>query len=292
METTPIDFKQRRDFGDVFNATFAFIRQEIKPLGKAFIYYVLPFLIISAILSVLVGIEQQKSLNAIKAGDIDLETNPFAIMGPTYKYAFLSVLVSLFAMSALSCTIFGYIKLYVTKGKDQFTLADVWAEVKRFMFPVIGASLVVGLITGIGFIFCIVPGIWLGVSLSLTILILVYEENGFSYSLSRSFNLTREDWWITFAIILVSYIIVYLVSLLLSIPAIVMGMKSLFSAFKESQDGPGMNFSTTFYIMNSVTQLIEYIIISIPLIAIAFQYFNLLEKTEKTSLNEKIEQIG
>ena len=60
MEKTHINFKQERDFGEVFSATFAFIGQEFKMLGKAVVYFVIPIFFVAAILLVLIGIEQQK----------------------------------------------------------------------------------------------------------------------------------------------------------------------------------------------------------------------------------------
>jgi hypothetical protein len=292
MEKAPVNFKKQRDFGEVFNATFAFIGQEFKPLAKAIIYYVLPILIVAAILSVFVSIAQQKYANSIRAGDIDVTSNPFAAIGPMYKYLFLTSLIYLVALSALRCTIYGYIKSYVEKGKDQFTIDDVWSEVKRFILPVLGTSLVIGLLVGIGFMFCIVPGIWLGVSLSLIYIAMMFEGKGMGDAFSRSFNLVKEDWWLTLGIIFICYIIVYVLSILLSVPAMLMGLKSFFSSFKEIQATGEMNFSTTFYIVNSITSLLTYILFSIPFIALAFQYFSLVEMKEKTSLKDKIEQIS
>lgn len=292
MEKAPVNFKQQRDFGEVFNATFTFIGQEFKPLGKAILYFVLPVLIVAAILSVFVSIEQQKFTNSMQAGNIDPTANPFAAIGPMYKYLFLTLLVYMVALSALRCTIYGYIKAYVEKGKDQFTLDDVWSEVKRFILPVLGTSLIVGILVGIGFMFCLVPGIWLGVSLSLIIVVMMFEGNGMGNAFSKSFSLTKVDWWSTLGILFISYIIVYLLTLLLSIPAVLMGLKSFFTTFKNLQATGEMNFSTTYYIINSLTSLISYILFSIPFIALAFQYFNLLEITEKPSLKDKIEQIG
>jgi hypothetical protein len=292
MENAPVNFKQQRDFGEVFNATFAFIGQEIKPLGKAVLYFVLPILIITAILQVFVGIEYQKFLEAIQSNSAEIAANPFAAMGGIYKYLFFYMLVYLLSFSVLRCTIYAYIKNYVEKGKDQFTLADIWVDVKRFLLPVIGTSLLIGALIAIGFGFCLFPGIWLGVSLSLIYIAMVFEGKGMGDAFSRSFNLTKQSWWTTLAIILVCIIIVYILYLILSIPAMLLGLKSLFTSFKNLSEGGTMNFSTSYFIITGITSLISYILFSIPAIAISFQYFSLRETAERPSLNEKIEQIG
>ncbi len=290
MEKTNINFKQVRDFGEVFNATFAFIGQEFKLLGKAILYFVLPVLVITAILNVLIGIEQQKFLNEFSTMDPSDISNPFSMMGNTYKYAGLMMLVYIVAMTSLICTVYGYIKLYVTKGKDQFTLGDIWQQVAKYFLPVLGTSIVVGIITFIGLIFCLIPGIYLGVSLCLIYMALLYEEKGFGDAFSRSFELTKEKWWLTFGILLIAYILIYIISILLSIPSILMGFKSLFTNFKNPAQP--LNLTTGYYIMNSITSLISYILFTIPYVAIAFHFFSLREAKERPSLQEKVDQIS
>jgi hypothetical protein len=57
MENNRIELYKQREFGDVFNATFAFIKQEIKPLGRAILVYILPFVLIQGIISSHVAID-------------------------------------------------------------------------------------------------------------------------------------------------------------------------------------------------------------------------------------------
>ena len=292
MEKTPINFKQKRDFGEIFNATFTFIGQEFKPLGKVILMYVLPVLLVAAILNVLVSIEYQKFFNTFKTDNIEMISSPFAAMAGIYKYLFLYLLVYLLAFTALRCSIYSYIKVYVEKGKDQVTMADVWTEIRRFFFPVLGTSILIGLLVGVGYILCILPGIWLGVSLCMIFISLVYEGKGLGKSFDRSFNLIKNNWWVTFAVILVSYILVYILAMVLSIPTMLMGFKSLFSSLKNGGNPGLMNYSTTYYILNSIITLLTYIMFSVPFIAISFQYFSLVEIKERPSLEQKIEQIG
>ena len=292
METQSIKFKQERDFGEIFNTSFAFIRQEFKPLGKAVLYFVLPVLIVAAILNMLVGFEQQKMLNDIGVSNASKFSNPFASMGNIFKYLIPMMLVYAIGLTSLRCTIYGYIKLYITKGKDQFSLNELWLEIKKYFFPILGTSILVGIIVGIGFIFCILPGIFLGVSLSIIYMALTFENKGFSDAFGRSFTLTKQQWWATFGLIVVVFIMIYLVSLLLAIPAMLMGFKSFFTSFKSMQNGGNMHISTSYYVLTSITALITYVLFSVPFIVLAFQYFNLVEIKEKPSLQEKIEQIG
>jgi hypothetical protein len=291
MEKIQIDFKQERDFGEIFNATFGFIGQEFKLLGRAVLYFVLPILIVAAVIVVLIGMEQQKSLNTFQTGGL-YNSDPISTIGSTFKYTLLTLLMYIIAITVLRCTIYGYIKLYVTKGKDQFNLNDVWGEIKKFFFPVLGTSLVIGLITGIGFVFCLVPGIYLGVSLCVIYISLMFEDEGFSNAFGRSFDLTKQRWWLTFAILLICYIIIYIIYILCSLPAMLLvGFKSFFMASKGTYNSSELNL-TVYYIISSIAYLILYILFSIPFTATAFQYFSLREIKERPSLQEKIDQIA
>jgi len=49
-EQKKIEFRKTRDFGQKFNATFEFLRQELKPLFKGIFYIAGPFIAIAAII--------------------------------------------------------------------------------------------------------------------------------------------------------------------------------------------------------------------------------------------------
>jgi len=292
METSPINLKQKRDFGDVFNAAFTFIKQEFKPLGKAMLFFVLPFLLISAILSVFINIEQQKAVHMLRPDNPAFAASPFSSLATVYKYVALTMLVYLFAITAMRCTLYGYIKAYNEKGKDNFTIDDVWSEVRKFFFPVLGTSLLITMMVGLGLVFCIVPGVWLGVSLSLIYVSMMLEGKGMSSAFSRSFDLTKQDWWVTLGIIVVSFIIVYVLTLLLSIPSMILGIKSVFTNFKNIQQAQEMNFPISVYIVSAITSLATYLLFIIPFTTTAIQYFSLVETKDRVSLQNKIEQIS
>jgi hypothetical protein len=287
METTAVNFKKPRDFGEIFNSSFNFIIEEFKPLGKAILLYALPFLIIASILGVIVNIQQQEFMNSIRNTDL-ADSDPFAMLGGTYKYTFLLFLVYVIGLCVLQSIILGYVKLYITRGKGQFTTEEVWTEIKPKILPVLGISFVIFLLVMVGFILCVIPGIILGVSLSLILPAYFYEDKGFGHAFNRSFQLTGQKWWLTFALILVSYILVYVLMLLLSIPSILLGFKSLF-AFARNEE---LHFSTGYYIMNSITTLLGYLLVSVPLVIMIFNYYSLVEIKERPSLHEKIEQIN
>jgi ABC-type amino acid transport system permease subunit len=101
----------------------------------------------------------------------------------------------------------------------------------------------------------------------------------------------KTNWWNTLGVIIVASIIVYLLSVLISIPSIIMGFKSLLTNIKDGEHLP-FDFSTGFYVVNSITRLFSQIFSVIPIVIIAFLFFGMVEKMEKPTLMDKIGQIG
>ena len=290
MTNSSINFKQERDFGDLFNATFSFISQEFKRLGTAILYFVFPFFIVSAIAMTIYSVKAQEMSQALIQGD---KSDPFAIfslLGSMMGYVAVTMLISFIATSVLMCTVYGYIKLYIQKGPEGFTTNDVWLEVTKYFWKALIATIIVGIVVLVGIIFCVIPGIYLGVALFIIFPIMIFEEKSFGTSFSRSMKLINTNWWLTFGILIVTGIIIYVLAIFISIPSIILGFKSLFANMKANQI-PLMDFSVGFYIINSITSLISQLLMVIPLVLSTFIYFSYVEKVEKPSLMDKIGQI-
>ncbi|MEI6138642.1 MAG: hypothetical protein WCP85_05240 [Mariniphaga sp.] len=290
MTNSTINFKQERDFGDLFNATFSFISQEFKRLGTAILYFVFPFFIVSAIAMTIYSVKMQEMSQAIIQGD---KSDPFAIfsiLGSMMGYVAATMLISILATSVLMCTVYGYIKLYIQKGPEGFTINDVWLEVTKYFWKALIATIIVGIVVLVVIIFCVIPGIYLGVALFIVFPIMIFEEKSFGTSFSRSMKLINTNWWLTFGILIVTGIIIYVLAIFVSIPSVILGFKSLFTNIKQNQM-PVIDFSIGFYILSAITNLINNLFIVIPLVMSAFIYFSYVEKVEKPSLMDKIGQI-
>jgi hypothetical protein len=291
MTNTPINFKQERDFGDLFNATFGFISQEFKKLATAILYFVVPFLLLAAIATTVYSVKAQETMQTMVQGDKPDLFAIFSIWGSLIGYVGAMLVLSLAATTMLISTVYCYIKLYTEKGSDGFSINDVWIEVTRYFWPVLGSMIVVGIVIGVGTIFCILPGIYVGVALSIIFCIMIFEEKGLSTAFGRSIRLINTNWWGTFGVLIIATIIVYIIGLFISIPSILLGFKSLFANIKSGQ-APMIDFSVGFYIVSSLTQLVTQLLAVIPLVVIAFLYFSTVEKVENPSLMDKIGQIG
>lgn len=106
-----IEFRKKREMGDIFTDSFQFIRHEIKPISKLVAIYVLPFLILYGI----VQIYLQK--NVISKIDFSDSEALLENIGPVYLNVFMFVLFGLFVQSLLIATYYSYIEVYIKKAR-------------------------------------------------------------------------------------------------------------------------------------------------------------------------------
>ncbi len=295
MENTPIDFRKERDFGEVFGATFEFIRQEYKRLGTVLIYYVLPVLVIVSLVLILI---QSQYLDTFMEFSRNSSYGTFNTFGEFFIYYFLIMLCQLVIQTMLITAVYSYITIYATNGKEGFEARDVWNTMLYYFFPVMGTSLLAGILIGLGFVFCIIPGIYLGISLSLILIVLIHEKKGFGDAFSRSFQLTGKDWWMTLLMVIVAFLLVTVLGYVIQLPAIIMGMGSMWTTISdtirnpENISNPKDIFSSSYIIVTTLLGVLTYVLYIIPHMILAFQYFNLVEKFEKPTLMDKIDQMG
>jgi len=290
MKNTSIKFNKERDFGDLFNATFGFINQEFKRLAIAIFYFVVPFLLLSAVASIVYSVKAQELSHSIDSAG---KPDPFAIfstLGSLMGYVFFMIGTSIIASTMLLCTVLGYIKLYIQRGAEGFSNNDLWMQITENFWRFLGTSIVIGILVCIGLVLCVIPGIYLGIALSIVLCIMIFEEKSFSDSFSRSMKLINTNWWLAFGVFVIAFILYYILSVFISLPSILMGFKSIFTNIKNGQNA-AMNLSIDFYVVSAITKLLTQVISVIPIVISAFLYYSFVEKVEKPSLMDKIDQI-
>lgn len=291
MANKPINFKQERDFGDLFNATFSFISQEYKQLASAILYFVFPLLLFSTIAMTVYSIKSNEMVQSFAEAGMNDPLTVFTIMGSLFGYLGVAMVISLAAYAMMMSAVYGYIKLFIQHGPQGFTVNDVWAQIAKNFLNSMLAIFVIGLVVGIGFVFCILPGIYLGVALSIVLCIMIFEEKSFTDAFGRSIKLINKSWWQTFAVIIITTIIMYMLMLLLSVPSLLFGFKSFFMNIKSGQPMT-IDLPISYYVLNAITQLFSHLIMVIPIVISAFIYYGAVEKVEKPSLMNKISQIN
>lgn len=284
MANNEVQIRKRREVGDILTDSFRFLKQEFKPLSKLFVIYILPFIIVYGILQVYV---QMKVMGKVDLNDPDMILSN---IGPIYGNIFMVSLFGLFVQSLLGGTYYTYIENYVKKGKENFELSEITHLFFTNSLHALGANLLLFIAVIAGIIMCIIPGIYVANTFSVVVMILIFEKKGVSNAFTRSWNLVNSQWWNTFLINLVGIIIIYAVSFVLSIPSMIAGMSA--SMFSLQQTGT-IEYPQWYWILMGFSVIVSAIFWIIPYTFLAFQYFNLDERTKpKTPAERSLEERG
>ncbi|MGH3948102.1 MAG: hypothetical protein ACRDSE_03125 [Pseudonocardiaceae bacterium] len=101
---------------------------------------------------------------------------------------------------------------------ESLSLADAWAQCRPRLLPLLGLTVLVGALVAIGTMLFIVPGIWLMVLLSLATPALILERTTIGHALVRSKDLVRNAWWHIFGILLITLLLNFGISVIISAP--------------------------------------------------------------------------
>lgn len=284
----PINFKKQRELGEILTDTFKFIRQEWKPLGKLIFKIAGPALILVILAFVFYT---QSTL-----GTIGGSTSPWFASSDTFG---LNIILALFLLlgaailyyALLYGTVLNYIRSYI-QNNGKADPEEVSSSVRSGFWSLIGINALVGIIIFLGLIFCIIPGIYLGVVLISSFSILVFEKRDVTDSISYSFNLIKNEWWITFATILVIGILYYLILVIFQIPQYIYFFVRSFTRAQEISADPSQMFDWVYVALSSIGVIAQYLLQTIIVISSAFIYFNLNEKKHFTGTIETIDSLG
>ena len=281
-----INFRKERNFEQLITATFQFIRQEYKPFLRLIIRITSPFL--ALMLIGLVG--YLNSLSTLSSNLINVDTS-----NPVQLIVSITLIV-LFGGSAYllaHATTLYYIESYVANNG----LVDP-KEIQQKTFQNFFSFLVLGIVSIFiilfGFIFCIIPGIYLTIPLSLVFSILVFENKGVIESVEASLKLIKDEWWNSFLFLLVIGILLGVAGSVFSIPsAIYMLLKTFVSS--DGFNPAAIDSMGTDYIylaLNVLSYALQFFINLISMVATAFLYFSISEKKTGKGISEIIENIG
>jgi uncharacterized membrane protein len=86
-------------------------------------------------------------------------------------------------------------------------LADAFAGFGSAFLPLVLAHVVSAVLIALGFVCCILPGIYLGVAWKFTLPLIIDKRMGFWDAMELSRKVVTRQWWILFALCIVSGVI-------------------------------------------------------------------------------------
>ena len=313
---TKIDFNKTRNFGEKINITFNYISQNFKSLALSLIYILAPLMLIGGIIFSYFMDWYFGFIGSAASGvepDFSAQDLPMLFVAGLGSFA-----VAIFAMSLIVAVVYSHMMIYKENEINPITVKDVWERTKNefsgilgfqiglFMIIAFGSAIVGGIVIGIpaalesgflvamGFIGFFIIVAYFSVAVSLCLVIKVNEDVDFFTAIQRSLHLIRGKWWSTFGLVFIMQLIASMMSYLFAIPFYVMMGVSMFHSI-ETGGGP-LGAMQDMGILGIISYTIllfgSYILYSLPAIALAFQYYNLVEMKEATGLMDKIESMG
>ena len=274
MVPSKIEFRKVRDFGALLNVTFDYVRKNFKLLFKSNLFITAPFILITG---VFMGIYQSSMFTFADNQDLSAIGLPFLL---AMFFMVLSYLI-------ITVVTYSHLMIYNESETGEFELDDIWQMVKKNFLLILLTGIGYSILVVLGFIFLIIPGIYLSISLSLIFIVRLEEKLGFFDAVSRCIKLIKNNWWFTFGLILVIGIIQGFLVYALYIPNYIMMFVTAFSGIDSETSG----LNRILYIFTSIISSLGVLIYSISTIAIAFHYYNLVERKEAPGLLEQIDQI-
>ncbi len=287
MNNKYIEFKKKRELGDILSDTFAFLRQEGKSLFSVLIKTCgIPFVLL-LLASAYYTYASSNLFDTVSIGNGQMFNSGAMI---------ISLLLMLAALLAFYGLLFGsvlhYLKAYID-NKGTVDYSNVVQGVKKDFGSILGLGALSGIIIFFGFMLCILPGIYLYVPMSLVFSILVFRNVSVSDAISESFQLVKNEWWITFATLFVLGVIIWVISMVFSIPALMYTFSKTFTAASEgTYADPSAMIDWVFIALNTISSAAQYVLYVITAIATAFIYFNLNERKYATGALEQIDSLG
>ena len=304
--TQEADFRQERDFGAKVGATFEFVVAQFRPLMKCLLYFVLPGallagmglgLFMSNFLAIMPQLNGQNAGGRLAAGYPDNMFTATSFVGLG-----LATLGFMAAFVLLSSTVYAFVRVRMgTPPAEVVQPAQVWAFVWRRLGRVVRAGLVLGVVVGGGFLLLMAflaamwpglvvlvffPLVWAGICLTLFYPIIWMEDDGIVPALRRSFYLIKGKWWSTVGLYMVMSIITGILNYVFIIPFY--GLLVVRTMLKV----PGFDSEILSVGAMSIYALGWVFTAVLPLVAMLFQYFNLVERKDGVGLSLLVNSLG
>jgi hypothetical protein len=265
-----IDLIKIRDLDEIVRDSITFLRQNFKPLLKAYFTICGVFLVTGLIVSIVNYYEMRLHLEE--------GTSVFT------AFYFLSMLFGLLNVTSTTITTLCFVTLYREKGNEAPTVDEVWSYFKFYFVRILGAIFVISILFTIGTVFFLIPGIYLFNVLGLILPIIIMENATFGYAISRSFHIIKNSWWRVFGSMIIVSIVLLATYTVLAIPVgLLVEVYALVS---------GSSIAAVYKLPMMVVSGCFQFLYLLPVIALALNYYSLTEQTDGTSLLNRIETFG
>lgn len=287
MTNPPINFQKERELGDIITDTFKFLRENYKQLSKII------FKVCGPVFLILIF-----ALGYYSYLGLDSFSNPILTSGELFDtdmfiFSFFILAFSVLAFYILLYTsVLHFIRSYV-ENNGEVSESQIYSGIKSDFGGMLGLLILTTIITGVGLVLCILPGIYLWVPMSIAPAILVFSRQSVLDSIGHTFTLIKDNWWTTFLCLLVMVILIYIIGLIFQLPVIFYYFFKALTASEEiSMVDPTSLVDWFSIVINVISTLAQYILTTVLIVATAFIYYNLDERLNHTGSYKTISNLG
>lgn len=276
-----IQLLKKRDLGDLFNDTFGFIRSEFKPL-------MIGVTLVAAIPFLALGIPQVMAF-----GDLESLIEQFRGGGipDSFMLLFPISFLRVYFSAVLVAYLYSYLKAYKESG-GEYTVDNrqIISAAFRKSFKAFGLLFLYSLICMVGFMFFVIPGIYLAVLLGLCLPAALAEDYSISDSLRRSSDLVKNNWWWTFLVVIIFYIIVSILGSIIQIP--LMGFSFIEGITMAAEGAGGTPDFTWLWVASVIAEFFSAFFLIVLYIGTGIYYYSRVEEVDGSGLLQEIDNMG
>lgn len=284
-----INFKKKRDLGAMLSDTFQFLNSEWKP----FFSVILKIAIIPIVIAIC-AVVYYTMTSVSFMGEFSNTTNDsiYNLNFSDLVQPILIFIVSYIITYALiTIAALGYIKSYI-ENKGEVNYQEIQNVTKQKFWPYVGLFFMVGIMVFFGALFCFLPGIYLGVVLSVSFCLVIFQNKSVFDAIGDSFSFIRNHWWETFGILIVVQIIILMIGFIVDLPATLYQTADITAIFSEQENVDLLSsFSDPIYlIFLAISYFARFILYIVSIIISVFIYFDI--KEQKNPSSDLIDEIG
>jgi hypothetical protein len=285
----PVQLRRTRDFGQIITDSFAFLRQEWRPLLRAIAAVGLPASLIGGFLS-------GDAMAGLQSFQLQAEDDPqgaLGLLGSSMLGLVPGLLLIMVAWMLVISMVHEYLRAYNLGEHHGLSVGDLVKRGFSQIGPYFGSTFLTGLLTLLALMLCILPALYPATVLSLALAAHAMERTGGAGSLSRSNQLVSGDFWWTLLLVIVVFFLKAIVDQVIILPftiaGLVIGINTGLDAVMEGRDPSLPSWIVMFNAVSTAfqwcVQMLTYPIVAVPYV---MKYFSRIEETEGTGLKERI----
>jgi hypothetical protein len=306
MQQEQIKLSVVRDFGETFNASIKFIRQNFKSYFLCILLLAGPIALLHSFFASYYQSVLLDKTSLVRAGRL-YNMNVYG-----WEY-FVSLFLQFLSSLALMCTTYAYMVVYKEKGMGNVTVSDVAKKMRAHTEKIIGAfflffflilifSVAVVVVVAlfiqispliggimmfllmIGFLL-ILPNIsW---QLTTSFLVIINDNEIPFVSFGRTREVMKNNYWWTWLLLVCSTLMVGILALLFQLPTTIYYVIKALSHSTVVEET-----SNIFLITSTLCTFCASMVYAIVFIICGFHFFSLEEQKEGAGLMERINEIG